>query len=97
MSLPARKSILLPVAVTVTGVLLSWHVLVLVTGVPKFIFPAPLAVLQTLISHYQVLLSNALVTSIEIVCGLLIGTVLGIASAMLLTCLLYTSPSPRDS
>ena len=85
MSQSARKSILLPAVVTVAGVLLAWHVLVLATGVPKFIFPAPLAVLQTLIAQHQVLLSNALVTTVEIVCGLLIGTVLGIVSAMLLT------------
>lgn len=82
---PVNKSALLPVAITVTGVLLSWHVLVLVTGVPKFIFPAPLAVLQTLVSQHQILISNAAVTTVEIVCGLVIGTVLGIASAILLT------------
>ena len=73
------------IALTVVGVLLGWHLIVLVTGVPKFIFPSPVSVGQSLLTHHQTLFSNAVVTTIEIVCGLIIGTVLGIISAVLLT------------
>jgi len=85
MSWPTNRLNLLPIALTVGAVLLSWHVLVKATGVPKFIFPTPLAVVQTFIAQHQTLFSNAVVTTVEIVIGLLIGTLLGIVSAMLLT------------
>lgn len=70
--------------IALSGVLLSWHMLVVVTQVPAFIFPAPWDVAATFIEQYRLLLSHGLITTLEIVAGLLIGTVLGIASAVLL-------------
>lgn len=70
-------------ALFITVVLcLLWYVLVKITRVPAFIFPSPEAVFQTIIEQYPVLLKHALVTLIEIVAGLLIGTALGVLSAV---------------
>jgi len=85
MSWQTNRSNLLPIVLTVGAVLLSWHLLVMATGVPKFIFPAPAAVAKTFVAQHQTLLSNAAVTAVEIVIGLLIGTLLGVVSAILLT------------
>ena len=71
-------------ASVVLGVFLAWQLVVWLSGVPPFILPAPLAVLRTLLAQAGLLVSHAAVTTIEILAGLLLGTVLGIASAVLL-------------
>ena len=65
-------------------VLICWDLLVRVSGVPAFIFPAPLDVVTTFIDRFPLLLAHTLVTTVEIVAGLLIGSVLGVASAVML-------------
>lgn len=65
-------------------VLLCWDLLVRITQVPAFIFPAPLAVVTTFVDRFQLLLSHTLITTVEIIAGLLIGSVLGVFSAVLL-------------
>jgi putative hydroxymethylpyrimidine transport system permease protein len=72
------------VAIIVVSIVLLWYLLVVITGVPAFIFPSPLAVVLTLIDKAAYLISHAVVTATEIVSGLIIGCVLGIASAVLL-------------
>ena len=72
------------VTAVVLGVLLAWQLLVWLTAVPAFILPAPLAVGRALLEQPRLLLANAAVTSAEIIAGLLLGTLLGIASAVLL-------------
>ena len=75
------KFIMLPLFVILT----LWQALVSITDVPSFILPPPLSVLSALQKHIAALIQHTLVTSIEIVAGLLIGTVLGVTSAVLLT------------
>jgi putative hydroxymethylpyrimidine transport system permease protein len=65
-------------------VLIVWHVLVVITGVPAFVFPQPVSVALTLVDRAGYLLEHAMITTIEIVCGLVIGSALGIVSALLL-------------
>lgn len=65
--------------------LIAWQILVVVTGVPHFILPSPLSVARSLYQNAGLLLSHAGVTAAEIVLGLLLGSVLGVASALLLT------------
>ena len=66
-------------------IIFCWHVLVVITEVPAFIFPAPLEVLTTSIAQYETLLKHSLITSYEIIAGLLVGITLGILSAIILT------------
>jgi putative hydroxymethylpyrimidine transport system permease protein len=79
-SLAWIKSIVLIAAV----VIIVWHVLVVITGVPAFVFPPPTAVALTLVNKAVYLLEHSMSTTVEIVCGLLIGSALGVLSALLL-------------
>ncbi|MGI9484907.1 MAG: ABC transporter permease [Geminicoccaceae bacterium] len=64
------------------GFLALWQLVVWATGVPRFMLPPPLEVLKTLGSHAGLLMQHALVTSGEIVLGLLLGVLIGGASAL---------------
>ncbi len=66
------------------GLLGLWQGLVWLTAVPPYILPGPLAVIQALWTRASLLLDHALVTLAEIVLGVLIGTAVGIASAITL-------------
>jgi len=75
----------LPRALPALLVLLgAWQLIVVVASVPPWILPAPVQVVQALLEHRRTLAVDAAVTGGEIVAGLLLGTTLGIASAVLL-------------
>lgn len=65
-----------------TGLITVWQMVVLVTAVPAYILPGPLPVVQALVKHWHLLQSHLLTTIIEILAGLLIGTVLGSTAAL---------------
>ncbi|MFT6303914.1 MAG: putative hydroxymethylpyrimidine transport system permease protein [Pseudomonadales bacterium] len=65
-------------------VLIVWHVLVVITRVPAFVFPPPTSVALTLVNKAGYLFEHSMVTTVEIVSGLLIGSALGVSSALLL-------------
>ncbi len=65
--------------------LILWQVIVSITQVPAFILPAPLAVVTTFISNFSLLAHHASITLMEILFGLLLGTLLGVTSAITLT------------
>ncbi len=64
------------------GLMLIWQLIVLLTGVPRYILPGPLPVLSACFSHWQELCHHLLVTLVEIVGGLGIGTLLGAGCAL---------------
>lgn len=69
-----------------TVVILSlWQALVMITGIPHFLLPAPVDVFQTLFAQSRALAFHSSITAIEIVAGLISGCLLGIVSAILLT------------
>lgn len=70
----------LPRTVIALGV--AWQALVLALAPPRYILPAPLDVLATLVERWRFLASHALVTSAEILAGLAAGVALGIAAAL---------------
>lgn len=70
--------------ILIAGLVLLWQVMVTITGVPPYILPGPLRVWDALRSHPGVLLEHTLVTGVEIVAGLIIGTVFGAISALLM-------------
>lgn len=67
------------------GLIIIWQLLVLVTRSPKYILPGPLPVLQAIIENANTLLVHLQTTLIEIVAGLLIGTLLGSLCALVMT------------
>lgn len=65
--------------------LTMWQVLVIVTDAPHFILPSPWRVAQAAYKSRVIIAENLWVTAIEVVLGLLIGTLLGVATAIQLT------------
>lgn len=59
-----------------------WQAVIVLTGVPPFILPAPARVLAALWSHRAMLAENAAVTGMEVGLGMVIGSALGIAAAV---------------
>ena len=70
--------------VTMAGILLAWQLLVWATGVPPFILPGPLAVLAAIQAQPGLLLHHAGITLVEILLGILLGSLVGISGAILL-------------
>ncbi len=71
--------------ITALGLLLAWQLVVWATGVPPYILPGPWAVARTLVARADLLFLHALTTATEILLGMLIGSLVGVASAVLLT------------
>lgn len=62
--------------------ILVWQLVVTLTGVPHFILPSPTQVLSTLINSRELIAWHASITIMEVLVGLLIGSFLGIATAL---------------
>jgi putative hydroxymethylpyrimidine transport system permease protein len=71
-------------AATILGLLCAWQLLVWVSGVPPFILPGPLLVLEAVIQHHALLARHAGVTLVEILLGILLGSLFGASTAILL-------------
>jgi len=69
--------------------LAAWQVLVMLTGLPHFILPGPQAVARAFIDNFALIAHHSAVTLSEVVLGLIIGTLLGTATA------LHLAISPR--
>lgn len=64
--------------------LLIWQGVVMLAGLEAWILPSPLQVLAVLAARHAVLMEHAAVTVTEILLGMVAGSMLGIASALLL-------------
>ncbi len=69
-----------------------WQVVVWVTGLPHFILPSPLRVATAMWNSRVTIAEHSLVTLSEVLLGMAIGTVLGMATAIQLA----ISPSARE-
>ncbi len=67
------------------GLLTLWQCLVVVTGVPHYILPGPLPVFYAIVSYWSVLLEHLQTTLTEIILGILLGTFLGVSTALIMT------------
>ena len=74
--LPLRAFIIL------LGILLTWQLVIWLTGIEGFLLPSPTAVAITLVERAGLLAGHAAVTLAEILLGLLLGTVFGATSAL---------------
>lgn len=59
-----------------------WQGLVIVTGAPHFILPSPWRVAQAAYKSRAIIMENTWVTAAEVILGLLIGTLFGVATAI---------------
>ena len=64
------------------GLLLFWQVVVYVAELPHYILPGPLAVGRAIYQHFGILLHHAKTTLLEILAGLVLGTLFGIFCAL---------------
>ena len=69
---------------TLAGLLSLWQVVVILGRLPPYLLPGPWAVATSLWRHTGLLLAHASVTALEIVLGMLLGVLLGSASALAL-------------
>jgi putative hydroxymethylpyrimidine transport system permease protein len=65
-----------------SGLVIVWQTIIFFTGVPPYILPDPLKVVKAVYTHAGTLLGHAMTTLVEIIAGLVLGTVLGAASAV---------------
>ena len=65
--------------------LLLWDLLIRLTGLPPFILPSPWQVAQALFNNASLIGQHALTTLGEVILGLLVGSFLGMATALHLT------------
>ncbi len=72
------------VPLTLSGLLLAWQLVVTFGALPPYILPGPAAVLRRLWQQAGLLLYHAGVTALEIVLGMLLGTLLGCGTALAL-------------
>jgi len=61
-----------------------WQAIVSLSGVPRFILPAPLTVAETWLVHRTLIAEHTVATAVEISLGMLIGMALGILTALAL-------------
>ena len=64
--------------------ILLWQALVTLSGMPRFILPGPMLVAETLWSSRALIAENAVITIIEVLVGLVLGALLGGATAVAL-------------
>jgi len=79
-----RSADLLRFLFIVTGLTIIWQVIVLITRTPAYILPAPWQVALAAYAHIEDLLLHGGITLLEIILGLLLGTILGAFSALVM-------------
>ena len=68
--------------VAAAGLLLAWQLLVMATAPPAWILPSPLAVAEVLVTRAELIARHFWVTAAEMLAGMLLGTALGVAAAL---------------
>lgn len=69
---------------TFAGLIVLWQALVVATGMPHYLLPAPTRVAQTLWARADILWEHAQITVLEIVLGLVLGVLCGASCALVL-------------
>ncbi|TCL00346.1 putative hydroxymethylpyrimidine transport system permease protein [Shimia isoporae] len=72
----------LPAFAAIIFAVTLWQAIVSLTGLPKFILPGPVQVAETWWQNRLVIAEHTLVTAMEVMIGLAIGTALGIVTAI---------------
>jgi len=67
------------------GLVLLWQLLVLITAAPHYILPGPIRVFHAIVNNWSALLEHLQTTLTEIILGILLGTFLGVTTALIMT------------
>ncbi|MFV2033187.1 MAG: ABC transporter permease [Gammaproteobacteria bacterium] len=65
-------------------ILVIWQGVVWVTQVPSYILPGPLGVAESMVENAGLIARHSWITALEVMIGLLFGTLLGVATALYL-------------
>lgn len=71
-----------PILISLLLLVVAWQVVVISTGVQRFILPEPANVALSIWKHRTLLAEHALITISEVIIGLILGVVLGIITAI---------------
>ncbi len=74
---------LLIVILAALSLLAAWQIAVTATGVPGYLVPAPLAVAQSVVAHWRVLLGQTGFTVVSAALGLAVSTLFATVFAVL--------------
>ena len=72
-----------PAAILFIGILVTWELAVRLFAIQQFILPRPLAIVDAWREHFQEINSAAAYTFTEVIGGLLIGVIGGLAAGMI--------------
>jgi NitT/TauT family transport system permease protein len=78
------RAIVLPLALAFF-VLAGWQIAVTVAKIPPVILPSPVSIVAFIVSRYDILLINAIPTTLESTAGFLLATTLGVLLAIIIT------------
>lgn len=70
--------------VSILIILLGWQTIVWLTGAPHYILPGPVRVAEAMVMHAELIIEHGWVTAMEVILGLILGTVLGVVTALYL-------------
>lgn len=70
--------------ISILLILLVWQIIVWLTAVPPYILPGPMRVIKAFADHAELIAQHTLVTVTEVLLGLVMGTLLGAATALYL-------------
>ena len=70
--------------VSILMILMLWQIIVWLTGVPTYILPGPIRVLKAFFIHAKLISEHTMVTAMEVLIGLVLGTTLGAGTALYL-------------
>ncbi len=79
-----RKAGALDMTGSILLILVIWQGVVWVTQVPSYILPGPLGVAESMVENAGLIARHSWITALEVMIGLLFGTLLGVATALYL-------------
>lgn len=80
----ATKLNLKDLGISILLIGIVWQIIVWLTGVPPYILPGPMRVIEAFIHHAELISQHTRVTATEVLLGLVMGTLLGTATALYL-------------
>ncbi len=78
--------------ISIVLIVFVWQIIVWLTNVPPYILPGPMRVIEAFVYNAELILQHTLVTATEVLIGLVMGTVLGAATAL---CLMMSNTARR--
>lgn len=69
---------------TLVVLVVAWEVGVKISGVPRFLLPAPSAIAESMVENWELLIRNAGVTLLETLVGFVLSVVVGIVLAVVM-------------